>query len=278
MNEKNYYTILNVDQSSKEDEIKQAYRKLALQYHPDRNPGDKDSEEHFKLISEAYAVLTDPVKRAQYNRTLSGGSPFSGGSGNFTGFNQDEVLREFFTSDQARQMFKDLSREFERFGLRLDDKFIKRFFSGSQKFFVGGFFFSGSFDLFRQGKASAKKAPKGPGQVRKTEIGSPDILGGLKAGIGRLISGAASLLTSAPKLAEPQSSFDIEYNVTINRNQVGANSKIKLVYKRNNQNQTLMVAVPPDVKSGAKLRMSGMGHDNPDGENGDLYLTIRFRD
>ncbi|MCS7280521.1 MAG: molecular chaperone DnaJ [Desulfobacterota bacterium] len=65
---KDYYQILNVDRNATEEEIKKAYRRLALKYHPDRNPGDKEAEEKFKDINEAYQVLSDPEKRAKYDR------------------------------------------------------------------------------------------------------------------------------------------------------------------------------------------------------------------
>lgn len=68
MEYKDYYKILDVERSASEDEIKRVYRKLALQYHPDRNPGDKQAEERFKEINEAYQVLSDPAKRARYDQ------------------------------------------------------------------------------------------------------------------------------------------------------------------------------------------------------------------
>src|SRR3954468_9878657 len=71
-----YYKTLGVDKKATQDEIKKAYRKLARQYHPDRNPGDPKAEERFKEISEAYDVLGDPEKRKKYDR---GGSVFGGG-------------------------------------------------------------------------------------------------------------------------------------------------------------------------------------------------------
>jgi curved DNA-binding protein len=68
MDYKDYYKILGVDRKASEEEIKRAFRKLALQHHPDRNPGDKQAEDKFKDINEAYQVLSDPKKRARYDQ------------------------------------------------------------------------------------------------------------------------------------------------------------------------------------------------------------------
>ena len=65
---RDYHEILNVTKDASSEEIKKAYRKLALECHPDRNPGNKAAEERFKEISEAYSVLSDPEKRDRYNR------------------------------------------------------------------------------------------------------------------------------------------------------------------------------------------------------------------
>jgi molecular chaperone DnaJ len=85
---KDYYSILEIDQNASEAEIKKAYRRLALKYHPDRNPGDKTAEEKFKEINEAYACLSDPRKRSHYDQfgTAEGGAGFEGfgGFGDFS--------------------------------------------------------------------------------------------------------------------------------------------------------------------------------------------------
>ncbi|HEY9547244.1 MAG TPA: DnaJ domain-containing protein, partial [Solimonas sp.] len=68
MSKRDYYEVLMVEKTVSEDGLKKAYRKLAMKYHPDRNPGDHTAEENFKEISEAYEVLTDAQKRAVYDQ------------------------------------------------------------------------------------------------------------------------------------------------------------------------------------------------------------------
>ena len=79
MAKRDYYEILGVEKGSSADELKKAYRKLALKYHPDKNPDDKDAEEKFKELGEAYEVLMDDQKRAAYDRY--GHRAFSQGTG-----------------------------------------------------------------------------------------------------------------------------------------------------------------------------------------------------
>src|SRR3954454_21231319 len=97
---RDYYEILGVDRNADDQVLKGAYRKLALQYHPDRNPNDKRAEERFKEAAEAYSVLTDPQKRAAYDRYGHAGLAASGAGGGgfdpnaFAGF--EDILGEFF--------------------------------------------------------------------------------------------------------------------------------------------------------------------------------------
>ena len=103
---RDYYEILGVSRNATDEELKKAYRKLALQYHPDRNPGDKGSEERFKEISEAYAILCDPQKRSRYERFGTGdggGTVFDFGfGGNFDSVFND-LFSDFFGAPRQRQ-------------------------------------------------------------------------------------------------------------------------------------------------------------------------------
>ena len=87
MAKRDCYEILGISKTASADEIKKAYRKLAMQYHPDRNPGDKVAEEKFKEASDAYAILSDENKRKMYDQYgYSGVEGGSGGGGGFGGF------------------------------------------------------------------------------------------------------------------------------------------------------------------------------------------------
>ncbi|MEO5990822.1 MAG: molecular chaperone DnaJ, partial [Ferruginibacter sp.] len=93
---RDYYEILEVTKTSSGEEIKKAYRKVAMKFHPDRNPGDKSAEDKFKEAAEAYEILNDPDKKAQYDRF--GHNAFSngrGGSGGFSGMNTEDIFSQF---------------------------------------------------------------------------------------------------------------------------------------------------------------------------------------
>ena len=96
-NKRDYYDVLGISRDASDQQIKSAYRKLAVKYHPDKNPGDRDAEEKFKEAAEAYSVLSDPEKRTRYDRF-----GHSGMQGGFSGFDPNifgdfgDILGEFF--------------------------------------------------------------------------------------------------------------------------------------------------------------------------------------
>lgn len=97
MAKRDYYEVLGVDKNASEDDIKKAYRKIAIKYHPDRNPGNKEAEEKFKEAAEAYDVLHDPQKRQQYDQFGFDGPAGMGGFGGFSGggFSMDDIFSMF---------------------------------------------------------------------------------------------------------------------------------------------------------------------------------------
>ena len=123
---RDYYQVLGVDKSASAEDIRRAYRKLAAQYHPDRNPGDKSAEEKFKEIGEAYEVLSDPEKRQRYDQYgFQGTDPnfnpggFGGFGGGFGGFDDlGDIFGSFFGGGQRAN--QNAPRRGENVGVRLD--------------------------------------------------------------------------------------------------------------------------------------------------------------
>lgn len=111
MSKRDYYEILGLTKDASENEIKKSYRKLAVKFHPDKNPGDKTAEEKFREATEAYEILKDSNKRAKYDQyghaafDTSGGGGFSGG---FGGFDISDALRAFMGDFGSDSTFSDL--------------------------------------------------------------------------------------------------------------------------------------------------------------------------
>ena len=96
---RDYYEVLGVAKNANADEIKKAYRKAAIKYHPDKNPGDKEAEEKFKEAAEAYDVLSNEEKRARYDQFghagMSGSAGAGGYGGGFGGFSMEDIFSQF---------------------------------------------------------------------------------------------------------------------------------------------------------------------------------------
>jgi len=111
-----YYDLLGITKNASEDEVKKAYRKMAMKYHPDKNPGDKSAEEKFREATEAYEILKDPQRRAQYDQfghaafqqQGQGAGGFGGGYSGFGGFDISDALRAFMADFGGDSSFGDL--------------------------------------------------------------------------------------------------------------------------------------------------------------------------
>ena len=99
MAKRDYYEVLGVEKGASKQDIKKAYRKMALKYHPDHNPGNKEAEEKFKEAAEAYSVLSDDEKRQRYDQFghagLDGNGGFGGAGGGYGGMNMEDIFSAF---------------------------------------------------------------------------------------------------------------------------------------------------------------------------------------
>jgi curved DNA-binding protein len=160
-----YYKTLGIDKNASDSDIKKAYRKLAMKYHPDHTKGDKTAEEKFKKISEAYAVLSDPEKRKQYDTY---------GSADFQQrFSQEDIFRNFD--------FSDIFREFG--------------FSGGSRTADGGFRFSFGGGSPFGGQRRQQRSVKGSDLVYELPITLHDVANGSKKQISLQHQGRSETIT-----------------------------------------------------------------------------------
>lgn len=272
---KDYYKILGVTTATSDEELRKSYRKLAMQYHPDRNPDNPAAEEKFKEVAEAYGVLADPVKRRAYDGCRVSGKPFSNGqaSGGGDGFtySQEDILRDLFKDPRFQQMFSGILREFQRSGLRYSSQFVRKsFFGGKGGGFVGGIFLLGSL---------AK--PLLTGAARKHLAGKSSVLKSVGSAVGSMLGmGKATNSGSSPKnqSSHPHGpDLDTTYHTPLTDSELRHGKTIQVLVYGEKGEQTLKINIPPGSKDGQKLRIRGKGRPGPMGR-GDLYLHLVKKD
>lgn len=249
MEQKDYYEILGVEGKATRHEIRAAYRRLAFQYHPDRNKDNPAATSRMKEINEAYAVLSDPEKRARYDalkETL--------GSSAYGRFRQDYSDSDIFRGSDISQIFEELSRVF---GLRgFQDIFRESYGKTYQGF---EFRRPGVF-----GRVFVSSHPPGG----KTG-GAPPLRGPL----GRIIKYG---LRKAWGIEIPERGEDLEDAITISPDLAAKGGKIRYSFRKTHRD--LIVAIAPGIREGQKIRLRGMGREGKGGgESGDLYVRVQIR-
>jgi curved DNA-binding protein CbpA len=262
---KDYYRILGVTTSSSEEEIRKRYRKLAMQYHPDRNPDDPAAEEKFKEVAEAYGVLTDPEKLQRYQECRTTGNPGDTGQGKDFNYSQEDILRDLFKDPQFQRLFSGLLREFQRHGFRYGSTFITRcFFGGKGGILVGGIFFLGSL-----------AGPFLIDAAKKRLGGKTPLLSSVGKGVGNLLGSARDLLTTRQQRTPTRSQPDLDttYSTPLTAEEFRQGKTIEILVYGAQGEQTLRVKIPPGSRPGQKLRLVGKGRSSPGGR-GDLLLHL----
>ena len=273
---KDYYKILGVTSATSDEELRKSYRKLAMQYHPDRNPDNPLAEEKFKEVAEAYGVLTDPVKRRTYDSCRVSGKPFSSGqaSGGGDGFtySQEDILRDLFKDPRFQQMFSGILREFQRSGFRSSSQFVRKSFFGGK----GGVLVSGMFLLGSLAK------PLLTGVARKSLPGNSSTLKaighavGAMLGLGKSRHGASTGENETPQ-HPGQRDLDTTYHTPLTISEMRQGKTIQVLVYGEKGEQILKISIPPGSKNGQKLRIRGKGRPGPMGR-GDLYLHLVQKD
>lgn len=250
---KDYYSILGMPEGASEEEIKHAFRRLAMKYHPDRNLGNEEwAGEKFKDINEAYAVLGDEGKRWEYDRMRRAGFVGAGYGPQYTAgryYTQEQVFRDAFTNPY---LFQEFVRMFQGAGLRFDEGFVDNMFFGGRGF---TFVFSG------QPGWRSQRSPS-------TEYKPPLLL----RLIGKVMKFALKRMLGAESFS--YQGTDLYHEIALSQKEAAAGVKKKIKYQRGKEKKKLVVKVPAGVTDGAKVRLKGMGLKG--GNPGDLYLTVRI--
>src|SRR5262245_10968327 len=275
--ERDYYAILGVAETATDDEVKHAYRHLALRHHPDRNPGDRRAEERFKEVSEAYAVLMDPSRRREYDRLR--GTRASGGRPRDAGWREEELFRDLFRDPRSASVFEELTREWTRMGVRGNEAFLRDvFFRGRAVIVIGagGIRWVGPFG----GRAPAERVDTPPSAGGAEVAPSlPGFLGWLWGRVGETVGAPVravkQLFARGDDGGSPRG--DLVYEIALGPEDLGKGGRYRVTLKRPGRTEELLVRVPPGLRPGTRLRLRGRGEPGTDGMPGDLFLVVRAR-
>ncbi|NOY44498.1 MAG: J domain-containing protein [Deltaproteobacteria bacterium] len=253
---KDYYEILGVARGASTDEIKKAYRKMALKYHPDRNPGDKEAEERFKLCAEAYEVLSDPEKRRLYDAYGEEGLSSRGVHHGFRGF--EDIFSAF------QDIFGDLGFDLGFGGGR-----------GRTRVRRGR-------DLRHEMTVSLAEVIRGG--TRKIKVRKPAPCaecGGTGAAAPEDVRPCPTCQGRGMVLQVVRQGFTTIQSTTPCPDCRGAGQRIERPCPACDGlgtaqvERVVEVRIPPGVEDGQQIRVEGAGEEVPGGVPGDLYIRLR---
>ena len=252
MNQDDYYKMLGVDQNASPKQIKEAYRELAFKHHPDRNKEHPETAETMKRVNEAYAVLSNPEKRREYDSLRQ-----RFGSSAYGQFRQNYSEQDIFSGSDIHQVFEEMSR---MFGLRGFEEIFKGLHGQGRQtfefkgpgFMAKGFVFFGTF---------------GPFNLNKMQLPMTGTLGKLSRYLFKQIGGTYEM---------PENGADIHDGIHLHP--LKAQQGGPYAYFLRKRSKKLVVQIPPNVKQGQQIRLSEMGEDGRrGGKPGNLYLKVHIK-
>jgi DnaJ-class molecular chaperone len=250
MTERDYYHILGVDRDAGSKQIKEAFRQLALKYHPDRNRDNPEAAEKMKWLNEAYAVLSNPEKRREYDaiRQRFGASAYGQ-------FRQAYSEQDIFHGSDINQVFEQMGRAF---GLRGFDEIFKEFYGQGYRRYE----FRKPNVFTRTWVFRGPTGNRGGGQPQFAFTGKS---GKFYKYLFKKISGYDL----------PENGPDINEILYLSPQQARDGGPYAYYLKK--MKKKLVVKIPPGIKAGQKIRLAGMGeHGKGGGTPGDLFLKVHL--
>ena len=251
MTSDDYYTILGVPQDASTQQVKAAYRRLAFQHHPDRNRDTPGSSETMKRINEAYAVLSSPAKRREYD-----GLRRQFGSAAHSRFRSAHSQRDIYSGSDINAVFEEMARAF---GFRgFEDIFQEFYGPDSQRFeFKRPRIWVRTFAFGRPSSMDASR----PSSRRQNGL------------LGRLARLAFRRLSG---LDLPENGSDIQDRIYLDPALAAAGGPY--AYFLRERSKKLVVKIPAGMRPGQRIRLAGLGHEGrAGGAPGDLFLEVRLR-
>jgi DnaJ-class molecular chaperone len=280
---KDYYQILGISENAGPEDIKNAFRKLAFKYHPDKNPGnEKQAEEKFKEINEAYSILSDAGKRQQYDFAKKSGFAGTGYPG--FGYSQSDIFRDAFSNPAT---IEELNRMFEQAGLRFDQDFLNRvFFSGKGVIFQ---FYSGPGGarqtVYRYGNSSGNINTDTNEKGRLNDVPPPQYLDSnqpavklgffdrLELKMIKWFTRMTLKMLFGVSVEPPKPAVDMRQPFQLTAKEAAAGGEKIATLKIGSGKKKISVNIPGGVKTGNSIRLRGIGKNG-----GDLYLDVKVKE
>lgn len=253
--QKDYYEVLGIDSNASQQEIKEAYRKLAFQYHPDRNKDDPTASDKMKALNEAYATLSDAAKRREYDLLRERYGSFA-----YQQYRQAHSQEDIFRGSDIEQIFQEFSRSF---GFRSADEIFREFYGPGFR----------SYEYRRPG-FTFRSYVYNPAQT--DESGAPPSLPLTQLGFARKL--IKFILEKVFRIQIPERGKDLADDLIVSPEIARLGGEVEYNYRKGGKPRNLLVKIPSGIKSGQTIRLREMGSPGKAGGTpGDLLLKVSIR-